>query len=96
MNNPTDIAQSEIDDLIRSEQDPRNRAMLLVLAKIASTLTDNTRLTREIGDRLEDHLTSYERKAASDADTAGPATIRLATTQLYAGGSVRLASGVLG
>jgi hypothetical protein len=69
MNNPTDIAQSEIDDLIRSEQDPRNRAMLLVLAKIASTLTDNTRLTREIGDRLEDHLTSYERKAASDADT---------------------------
>jgi len=28
MNNPTDIAQSEIDDLIRSEQDPRNRAML--------------------------------------------------------------------
>lgn len=28
--------------------------------------------------------------------TAGTATIRLATTQLYAGGSVRLASGVLG
>ena len=30
------------------------------------------------------------------SDTAGAATIRLATTQLYAGGSVRLASGVLG
>ncbi len=30
------------------------------------------------------------------SDTAGTATIRLATTQLYAGGSVRLASGVLG
>ncbi|MBS0402811.1 MAG: hypothetical protein JSS18_10065 [Proteobacteria bacterium] len=30
------------------------------------------------------------------SDTAGTATIRLTTTQLYAGGSVRLASGVLG
>lgn len=30
------------------------------------------------------------------SDTAGTAAIRLATTQLYAGGSVRLASGVLG
>ena len=30
------------------------------------------------------------------SDTAGTATIRLATTQLYAGGSVRLASGALG
>lgn len=30
------------------------------------------------------------------SDTAGTATLRLATTQLYAGGSVRLASGVLG
>lgn len=30
------------------------------------------------------------------SDTAGTATIRLASTQLYAGGSVRLASGVLG
>lgn len=30
------------------------------------------------------------------SDTAGTATIRLATAQLYAGGSVRLASGVLG
>lgn len=30
------------------------------------------------------------------SDTAGTATIRLATTQLYAGGSVRLASGTLG
>ena len=30
------------------------------------------------------------------SDVAGTATIRLATTQLYAGGSVRLASGVLG
>ena len=29
------------------------------------------------------------------SDTAGTATIRLATTQLYAGGSARLASGVL-
>lgn len=30
------------------------------------------------------------------SDTTGTATIRLATTQLYAGGSVRLASGILG
>ena len=30
------------------------------------------------------------------SDTGGTATIRLATTTLYAGGSVRLASGVLG
>lgn len=30
------------------------------------------------------------------SDTAGAATIRLSTTQLYAGGLVRLASGVLG
>lgn len=30
------------------------------------------------------------------SDTSGTATIRLATTTLYAGGSVRLASGVLG
>ncbi|NMM75394.1 hypothetical protein B2J88_20305 [Rhodococcus sp. SRB_17] len=30
------------------------------------------------------------------SDTTGTATLRLATTQLYAGGSVHLASGVLG
>jgi hypothetical protein len=30
------------------------------------------------------------------SDTEGTATIRLASTQLYAGGSVRLASGILG
>lgn len=30
------------------------------------------------------------------SDTSGTATLRLVTTQLYAGGSVRLASGILG
>jgi len=65
---PEEIAQNEIEGLIRSEADPRNRAMLLVLSKISSTLSANTALTREIGDKLEDHLTRYEAKAAADAD----------------------------
>ena len=65
---PEDIAQNEIEGLIRSEADPRTRAMLLVLSKISSTLSANTSLTREIGDKLEDHLTRYEAKAAADAD----------------------------
>lgn len=63
-----DIAQGEIDALIRAEQDPRTRAMLLVLAKISSTLSANTTLTRDIGDKLEEHLERYESKAAVDAD----------------------------
>lgn len=65
---PLDIAQDEIDTLIRAEQDPHMRAMLLVLAKISSTLSANTALTREIGDKLEQHLVRYEAKAAADAD----------------------------
>lgn len=63
-----DIAQDEIDALIRAEQDPRTRAMLLVLAKISSTLSANTTLTLDIGDKLEEHLARYEAKAAVDAD----------------------------
>jgi hypothetical protein len=62
------IAQDEIDSLIRAEQDPRTRAMLLVLAKISSTLSANTALTRDIGNKLEEHLERYEAKAATDAD----------------------------
>lgn len=68
MTQKDDIAQHEIDALIRDEQDPRNRAMLLVLAKIATTLTDNTRMTREIDTRLEQHLSRYERRAEEDAE----------------------------
>lgn len=63
-----DIAQDEINSLIRAEQDPRTRAMLLVLAKISSTLSANTTLTRDIGNKLEEHLERYEAKAAIDAD----------------------------
>lgn len=68
MTQKDDIAQHEIDALIRDEQDPRNRAMLLVLAKIATTLTDNTRMTREIDTRLAQHLSRYERRAEEDAE----------------------------
>ena len=68
MTQKDDIAQHEIDALIRDEQDPRNRAMLLVLSKIAATLTDNTRMTREIDTRLEQHLSRYERRAEEDAE----------------------------
>lgn len=68
MTTKDDIAQHEIDALIKDEQDPRNRAMLLVLSKIATTLTDNTRMTREIDTRLAQHLTRYERRAEEDAE----------------------------
>lgn len=68
MTQKDDIAQHEIDALIKDEQDPRNRAMLLVLSKIATTLTDNTRMTREIDTRLAQHLTRYERRAEEDAE----------------------------
>lgn len=58
--------QDEIAELIRHENDPRARAMLILLAKIVEELRANTTMTKEVGVRLDEHLTRYEARQAEE------------------------------
>lgn len=58
---------NEIERLIREEPDPRNRAFLLILARIDDSLRENTRQTQDIGTKLDAHLTRYDEQARADA-----------------------------
>jgi hypothetical protein len=64
----TETPQTDIEQLIKEEQDPKNRAILLVLSKIAASLVANTRLTENIDNRLQAHLQSYEARMVIDAE----------------------------
>ncbi len=60
-------SSDEIQQLIREETDPRNRAFLLILARIDDSMRENTRQTQDIGTKLDAHLTRYEEQARADA-----------------------------
>lgn len=48
-------ADDEIMRLIRDTNDPQSKAMLMVLLRISSNLSDNTRLTRTLSTTFEEH-----------------------------------------
>lgn len=55
----TDNQSLDINQLIADESDPKQRAFLIVLHNINLNLEANTKTIRDIGDRLEEHITKF-------------------------------------
>ena len=58
---------SDIEAMIAVENDPRQRAFLIILNSINNSLQANTKMTKEVAGKLNDHLTAFERKSEEDA-----------------------------
>ena len=57
----TDKLPLDIDQLIMQEDDPKQRAFLIVLNSINNSLIANTETIKDISEKLDTHLTSYDK-----------------------------------
>ena len=53
----------DIDNMILEADDPKDRAFLIILNNINYSVIASTSTIREIGDRLEGHISEYEKHA---------------------------------
>ena len=58
-----DGGKTEIDDLIKSENDPKTRAILLVLQNINVSLMANTEAVNDTDRQLKQHMTAVAKNA---------------------------------
>jgi hypothetical protein len=61
----SDVLQQQIEELIVAAQDPKDKAFLLIMNKIASSLDANTSLTKALSDDFKSHtiaFSEHERK----------------------------------
>ena len=56
----TDKLPLDIDQLIMQEDDPKQRAFLIVLNSINNSLIANTETIKDVSEKLDAHLTNYE------------------------------------
>lgn len=56
----------EISELIRLEDDPKNRALLIVLQNINLSLITNTKTVNDIDEQLNKHMELYNNRIASE------------------------------
>jgi hypothetical protein len=63
----TDNRVGDIEALISGENDPKQRAFLIILNSINASMVANTEATREVADKLDNHLSAFETKAEADA-----------------------------
>ena len=54
-----DAVLSQIDDLIVATDDPKDKAFLLIMNKIATSLDTNTSLTRALADDFKSHTVAF-------------------------------------
>ena len=64
----SDSKVGDIEALIAGENDPKQRAFLIILNSINSSMVANTEATREVADKLDNHLSAFEAKAETDAE----------------------------
>lgn len=64
----SDYPSQEIDRLILQEDDPKQRAFLIVLNSINNSLIANTDTIREVSDKLEKHLEQFEQHTTKDSE----------------------------
>ncbi len=55
-----DPIQTQIEDLILEAKEPKDKALLLILNKMASSLDANTDLTRSLSKELKSHTDRFE------------------------------------
>ena len=63
----SDRVLMDIEDMIIKEDDPHQRAFLVVLNSINISLVANTRTVTDIGRKLEAHLVNFETHTANEA-----------------------------
>jgi hypothetical protein len=63
----TDNRVGDIEALISEENDPKQRAFLIILNSINASMVANTEATREVADKLDNHLSLFEKKSEADA-----------------------------
>jgi hypothetical protein len=59
---------ADIDALIAAEDDPKQRGFLIILNSINSSMVANTEATRDLAIQFDNHLSAFEKKAATDAE----------------------------
>jgi hypothetical protein len=55
-----------IEELIQQANNPEDRAMLVVLNKMANSLDANTAMTKAVSTRLEEHISDFQKKVRAD------------------------------
>lgn len=56
----------DIERLIEAENDPRARTLLIMLSRIADELHQSTSLGKNVAEKLESHLISYEQRVVQE------------------------------
>ncbi|OXE36893.1 MAG: hypothetical protein CGW95_04730 [Phenylobacterium zucineum] len=64
----TDSKRHDIEAMIAEENDPKQRAFLIILNSINVALMANTSATAGLSQKFDDHLTTFEEKVAADAE----------------------------
>lgn len=62
----TDVNNEEISELIKMEDDPKNRALLIVLQNINLSLITNTKTVNDIDEQLNKHMELYNTRITSE------------------------------
>lgn len=64
----TDRKKHDIEAMIAAENDPKQRAFLIVLNSINQSLEANTVVTSHLSSKFDSHLTAFEEKVKADAE----------------------------
>jgi len=63
----TDSKRHDIEAMIAAENDPKQRAFLIILNSINHALMANTSATAGLSQKFDEHLTKFEEKVEADA-----------------------------
>lgn len=59
---------NDIESMIAEENEPKQRAFLIILNSINNSLMANTNTTSDVAIKLDEHLSRFEAKSAADAE----------------------------
>lgn len=62
----TDENNEDISDMIRQEDDPKNRALLIILQNINLSLIANTKTVNDIDEQLNKHMELYNKRIEAE------------------------------
>jgi len=63
-----DSKRQDIEAMIAEENDPKQRAFLIILNSINQSLVANTVATASLSEKFDNHLTAFEEKVQTDAE----------------------------
>jgi hypothetical protein len=63
----TENKVGDIEALIAEENDPKQRAFLIILNSINASMIANTGATLDVAEKLDNHLSAFEAKVEADA-----------------------------